>query len=317
MPSNACPADNFAWGYLVHIGYNMWERIKAPDLPKRAHRRVAKSYLRCNQKLWDKIVRDLADAGANLLVIDLGEAVQYQSHPELAVRNAWSHDRLRKQLQRLRKLGIEPIPKLNFSTAHDAWLGPYGRMIATDTYYGVCKDLIDEVIHLFDQPRLFHLGMDEETAQHQRFDDMAVIRQYDLWWHDLHFLADQVQRHNVRPWVWSDYMWHHPDRFFRHMPKSILQSNWYYDKTFRKTIGPVKAYLDLEAHGYDQIPTGSNHSHRQNFSDTVRYCQPRIDPTRLHGFLQTVWRPTLPEFARAHTQAINALRDARLTNRPR
>ena len=66
----------------------------------------------------------------------------------------------------LRALGIEPLPKLNFSTCHDAWLGPYSRMVSTPAYYDVCRDLIDEVAELFGGPRFFHLGMDEETAQH-------------------------------------------------------------------------------------------------------------------------------------------------------
>ena len=76
-------------------------------------------------------------------------------------------DRLRKELARLRKLGLEPIPKLNFSTTHDLWLGPYSRQVSATIYYKVCEDLIDEVTGLFDKPRLFHLGYDEETAQQQ------------------------------------------------------------------------------------------------------------------------------------------------------
>ena len=41
------------------------------------------------------------------------------------------------------------------------------------------------------------------------------------------------------------------------MPKSVLQSNWYYGAEFSEKIGYVKAYLDLEEYGYDQVPTGS------------------------------------------------------------
>ena len=54
----------------------------------------------------------------NMVVIDLGEAIQYQSHPELAVKGSWPVEKFRKELARLRGMGLEPIPKLNFSTTH-------------------------------------------------------------------------------------------------------------------------------------------------------------------------------------------------------
>jgi len=97
----------------------------------------------------------------NALVLDLGDGVRWDSHPEIAVENAWTPAKLREELDRARELGIEPLPKLNFSTAHDAWLGPYSRMVSTPQYYEVCRDLIDEASELFGRPRLFHLGMDE------------------------------------------------------------------------------------------------------------------------------------------------------------
>ena len=65
---------------------------------------------------------------------------------------------LKEELKKLRDAGLEPIPKLNFSTAHDTWLGPYSRCVSTPTYYKACEDLIEEVVELFDKPRFFHLG---------------------------------------------------------------------------------------------------------------------------------------------------------------
>ena len=76
-------------------------------------------------------------AGLNMIVIDLGDGVRYQSHPEIAVKKAWSPARLRRELKKLRDAGLEPIPKLNFSTAHDAWLGPYAGIVSSKTYYQV------------------------------------------------------------------------------------------------------------------------------------------------------------------------------------
>jgi hypothetical protein len=245
-----------------------------------------------------------------MVVIDLGDAVQYESHPEIAVRNAWTKEKLGSELVKMRKLGLEPIPKLNFATTHDIWMGEYSRMVSTTKYYSVCRDLISEVIELFNTPRFFHIGMDEETAAHQVRQDYAVIRQNDLWWGDLYFYVDEIEKKGVRAWVWSDYAWNKPDLFFRKMPKSVLQSNWYYGTEFdlNKLKDPAKTYVklynDLEEHGYDQIPTGSNHSNDINMEGTVDYGKKVIDQSRLYGFMTAPWRPTLAPCLDRHKQAI-------------
>jgi hypothetical protein len=303
---------------LLHLSFDMWEEAGAP-VPKDADARRrwvlnvrrARPYLRFDERLWSELLGRMVAAGMNMVLLDLGDAVRYDSHPEIAVRNAWTPTRLRRELARLRALGLEPIPKLNFSACHDVWMGPYSRCVSTDAYYAVCRDLIAEVIDLFDRPRFFHLGMDEETAGHQRYVDYAVVRQGRLWWHDFLFLVKQVERGGVRAWIWSDYLWHHPEEFFRRMPKSVLQSNWYYGAEFRKTIHYVKAYHDLEARGYDQVPTASSWSTIESFPKTVRYCRRWIAPERLFGFMQTPWLPTIPSLRKKHLEAIAAVETAR------
>ncbi|MCL6520472.1 MAG: Tat pathway signal protein [Armatimonadetes bacterium] len=294
--------DDRIWAYLIHLGFNFWADREAPEwnLPHI----TARPYMRFNRELWERLIPKFAEAGINTLVIDLGEGVRYESHPELAARDAWTVKELKAELAHLRNLGIEPIPKMNFSACHDVWLGPYSRMLSTDTYYGVCRDLIQEAIEIFDKPRLFHLGMDEETAAHQAMYDYVVIRQHDLWWHDFLFLVEQVEKGGARAWIWSDYLWVHPDEFIAKMPKSVLQSNWYYGESFSPEISYVKAYLDLEKHGYDQVPTGSNWTVPTNFGDTVKFAKENIAPERLKGFLQTVWRPLLPDCFERHIRAI-------------
>jgi hypothetical protein len=302
------------WGNLLHLSMNMWSdrdvsswwKINEEDL----HIVRAEPYLRFETKLWDELLRNMVDVGMNMVVIDVGDAVKYESHPEISVRKAWTVSRMKRELTKIRKMGLEPIPKLNFSTCHDAWLGPYSRCVSTDTYYAVCRDLIAEVIDIFDKPRFFHLGMDEENAGLQKQYLYAVIRQHELWWHDLYFYINEVEKGGVRSWIWSDYIWGHPDIFFKKMPKSVVQSNWYYGTSFSKKINAVKTYLDLEARGYDQIPTASNYGVPENFKKTVSYCKKRIAPERLLGFLQTPWRPTLETFRQDHLEAIELVGQA-------
>jgi len=297
------------WANLIHISANMWADREVPEWGRDYV--SAKPYLRFDTDLWRDLVRRMADSGINMVVLDLGDAVRYQSHPEIALKDAWSVGHLKEELARLREVGIEPIPKLNFSACHDVWLGPYSRMLSTNTYYAVCRDLIAEAIQIFDKPRFFHLGMDEETAAHQAYYEYAVIRQFDLWWHDFYFLVEQVEKGGSRAWIWSDYVWEHPDVFWQKMPKSVLQSNWYYGESFGKEIGYVKAYLDLEAHGYDQIPTGSNDGTPVNFGRTVDFAREHIPPERLLGFLQTSWRPTTHQYKDRHIQAIEQVAEAK------
>ncbi len=305
----AKPAAPLFWGNLLHLSYNMWCDHVVDQLPGRTKAQTAvnccQPYLRCDDRLWQDLTTRMSAAGMNLVLIDLGDGVHYESHPEIAVANAWSPQKLGKELDRLRKLGLEPIPKLNFSTAHDAWLGLYKRQVSTPAYYKVCGELIAEVAKLFDRPRFFHLGYDEETAAHQANYDYVVVRQHELWWHDFEFFVAEVRRHGIRPWIWSDYGWRHSEQFFKRMPKDVLQSNWYYGAKMLESEMAVKMYRELEQHGYDQAPTGSNWSNRENFGETVKYGRRVIAPERLKGFVQTPWRPTLEQFRREHIEAID------------
>jgi len=250
----------------------------------------------CHVPLWNELTEEMVRSGLNLIVIDLGEAVRYESHPELAIEGAWSVEQLREELARLRGLGLEPIPKLNFSTCHDYWLGDYARMVSTPKYYEVCADLIKEVSAIFDKPRFFHLGYDEENYGVQSTYDYVVIRQGELWWHDFLFFVSNVEKAGVRPWIWSDYYWHHPEEFLNRMPKSVVQSNWYYGEKFdTDEVKAVPAYHDLDQAGFDQIPCGSNWSCDTNFKGTVDFCREQIAPERLLGFLMAPWRFTVEE----------------------
>jgi hypothetical protein len=111
------------------------------------------------------------------------------------------------------------------------------------------------------------------------------------------------------------------------MPNSVVQSNWYYANDFTIPDGEPRprklgwkhghvAYLDLQDHGYDQIPTGSNWSTPQNFARTVAFCREHIAPERLLGFLQTPWASTLPENRDHHLAAIAQVKQAKETFEP-
>ena len=164
------PEPKFIWSYLVHFGVNSWKDVpletQDPNMPEKWLTRCCAQHVRFDEPSWQRISAALAKAGCNQIIIDLAEIVVYPSHPELAVKGSWSVERLRKELDRLRGMGFEVIPKMNFFACHDTWLKDYHRMVSTKKYYQVCEDLIKDVAEIFDHPRFFHLGYDEETASH-------------------------------------------------------------------------------------------------------------------------------------------------------
>ena len=291
-------------GMFLQLGNNMWSDVPVKDwaLTKKEDLAEVSSLdvLRFDEEVWRRLTDRMVQKGFNAVVMDLGEGCVYPSHPELAVKGSWSAERLQKELARLRGIGIEPIPKLNFSTCHDTWLKEYGRMVSTPEYYRVCADVIRDVCEIFDKPRLLHLGYDEENFGNQRKYAYAVVRQGELWWHDFLFFVKTVEKLGMRPWIWSDKIWHGKDEFLSRMPKSVMQSNWYYRQWFDFETIPkerkvhLESFLTLEKAGFDQIPCGSNWACDENIAGLVRFCRKNIAPERLKGFLMTTWGPTLP-----------------------
>lgn len=303
-------------GCLLHLSMNMWS-----DRPSDRETGFSPE-LRCDDHTWQTVTTRLAAAGATMVVIDLGDGVQYRSHPEIAVRRAWSVDRLAEELDRLRAIGLEPVPKLNFSTTHDAWLGDHSRQVSTPSYHRVCAELIDEVTTIFGGPRFFHLGMDEENAADQADFAYVAVRQHELWWHDFGKLCDAVRAGGARPWIWADKAWGHPGEFYAQMPRDVIQTNWYYGTRFtgEDESGrprPVAlhskylAYLDLDDHGFSQIAGCSNWTTPANVWRTAEFCRDRLDPQRFLGLLLSPWKSTTPENLAHHLEAVAALATAR------
>jgi len=93
------------WANLVHISFEMWwDRELPPDAERKYYE--AKPYLRVDDALWNDILAKMRAAGMNMIVLDLGNGVQYRSHPEIALKNAWSTGRLREELAKCRELGL-------------------------------------------------------------------------------------------------------------------------------------------------------------------------------------------------------------------
>ena len=181
---------------LLHLGHNMWCDYLPEDMDNGLladHK--PDTVLRSKENLWRRAIDRMVEQKMNMLVIDIGEALIYPSHPELAIEGSWTPEKMQEEIRRLKDLGIEAIPKLNFSTTHNGWLKHYRRMVSTKEYYRVCEDVIRDTGEIFGTPRFFHIGYDEETAHHQdnSFHQFICVRKGELWKHDfLHIVGTVV-----------------------------------------------------------------------------------------------------------------------------
>ena len=296
--------------FLLHLGNNMWCEWLPGELMNEAAigtRRMPDMKLSYDEGIWRKTTARLAEKGMNMVVIDVGEALAYPSHRELAVEGSWTPEMMRAEVERLRKLGLEAIPKLNFSATHDGWLKDYHRMLSTPEYYCVVDDVIGDTIEAFGNPRFIHLGFDEERAEWMRDMNYFVSRQGELWWHDFLYTVKCAEKRGVRAWVWSDCGPHKPE-YCKRCPKSVLQTAWYYDacnaklsmdKEVNKHWWQLQNFIDLDEAGFDQIPCGSNwvgHRRRALNIDAdevmgllVKFIRERVDTDRILGYMMAPW----------------------------
>ncbi len=247
------------WTLLVHLTKHwLYERNDTMPL---------------EQDFWVWTLESAAKAGFNTILIDTLDGVVYESHPEIAMPGAWSMDKFREELRKCRELGLNPIPKLNFSANHCRWLGPYKRMISTDTYYRVVTDLIKEVYELFDHPAYIHIGMDEEDNEHANYDPdgYCMYRKGNLYWHDLRYIIDAVKATGAKPWLWYDTFIKDHDNFVSHVDKNeVLIAPWYYHHMKEEDFFPFTEFdFDLSEYAHLGLKYVEDIPHLKRYRDNI------------------------------------------------
>jgi len=321
------------WAVLVHLSMSLWYK-KYDELTE------------FDDEAWDYIIEESAKYGINTIVLDVGDAIEFASHSEIACKGAWSRTRVHKEIEKCRKHGIALIPKLNFSTHHDDWLGKYHRMVSTPEYYKVCNDLIKEAYELFEHPEYIHIGMDEEDAKHEAKAQLAVYRQGELFWHDLRFFIDCVKDTGAKVWMWSCPLFDHPEEYKNHIgPDEAVLSPWYYNAFRKEHWTPVtsnpnyvayynegeyasmnieyveqdpflvnvrKLALPLLKEGYKYIPCASTINRCDyNTSDLLEYFRDGSPDEQIIGYITAPWKKTLPQFKNFFEESFKFLKEAR------
>jgi len=301
---------------------------------------------RFDEGTWNDIVNCVAENGMNHIFWDIHEGLKYGSHPELALKDSWTRQKMRREIKRLKELGITITPGVNFSSCHDVWLGPYELMMGTPKYYQVCRDIIFELCDLFEDTPYMHLGLDEEDERHSRTDRnfVAAYRQGDMLWHDLQFFMDCVRDCKKTPVMWGSTPIYRYEEFKANIePEDLVLMHYYYHgvreehwirtdsredyNKYYNINGPYvgmgmeilerddpfyihfrKNALRSAQDGYDVIMACSNYYlHEHNADDVVEMMINDWPEERVKGIITVPWKPTLPEYRDHHIDGINQL----------
>jgi len=130
-------------GYLIHLTHYdpVWVPGKKAEKP-------------FELDLALEIVDELSKNGFNALLVGVSDGVRYKSHPELRKRYSVPMSDLERLCRHARALGLEIIPKLNFSRSgincHSDWALAPGEQwhihFDDDYFWKLGFEVIDEII---------------------------------------------------------------------------------------------------------------------------------------------------------------------------
>jgi len=292
------------WAFLLQLGNNIWGKPGDISPHPLEEEEAYHDYVYSDRETWRKVTEYLPKCGFNTIVIDIGEALKLDSHPEIAVPGSWEKQEFVEELERLRGLGLTPIPKCNFSTSHNAWMQEYGDMVGTEIYKKFCDDIVREVIEVFDKPEFFHLGFNDENSAYQQYYPIKIVRTWGEKMEDAVRLFNICLEQGVRPWIWADVDtvkgFGGRERFCKDIPKEVLVSNLTKKLVIRmdgeEDAPQTKQYRELADWGYEQIPTCYRWQWMLNEKETMRYCQDYVAEGSIQGYMTAPWLPVRPEY---------------------
>ena len=314
------------WALFVELSLSQWQ-------PKREK-------VEFDEEYWNELIKKCADTGINTIVIDVGDGVQYESHPEIVIDGAWSKEKVLAEVKKCREYGIELIPKLNFSTGHAYWMGEYRRMTSSTRYYNFCHNILREIYEMFDKPSYIHLGMDEENIITTACaEDVVIYRKNEVLIKDLKFLFDEVNSLGAKPWIWHEPLVHYTEIYEKFIgPDEAVISPWwywsytedehfpiisdidnhYYDKGIRyekdvpMRVEFMQKIVPLLEKGYKYIPTPSTfYCPETNTDDTLKYFKENCPDEQIIGYMTAPWREIDGKYKDTYDLSLDLLKVAR------
>lgn len=187
--------------------------------------------LNFDRDVWNRVVEECVKYRIDTIFLDCGEAIRFKTYPEFAVEGSWEPEEVTREVRRVREMGVQIMPKLNFSAAHDPWAQEYGRSkISTPEYYTMCRKVIQELYDIFDSPEYIHLGLDEESP------DVATpenhFRAGEALLKDYAYLVDCVRETGATPCMWNSPFLYDKKAYDYFGRDVIIYSEMYY--TYKK-----------------------------------------------------------------------------------
>jgi len=209
-------------GLLIHVTHYdpIWYKVKEEEKPFDADVAI-------------EVIEAAAEGGLNLLVVDCADGVKYASHPELERHYTVPMETLRPVIARAGELGLELVPKLNFSQSryhhHNDWFRPHHELFDSDEYWKLAFEIVDELIEEMKPPRFFHIGMDEDHDRSHRQYNAAIWRAHD-----------ELKSRGLRTVIWNDSVCkdhpraeHHAEKSMQaeaDIPKDLVEVVWNYSR---------------------------------------------------------------------------------------
>jgi len=240
---------------------------------------------RFDRALMEELIDLTAASGFNTVVIDIADAVEYATHPDLKRPYTVPMRELADLAERARGHGLEVVGKLNFAKSerdrHNWWFRPYRDLPDDDAYFQHAWQVIDEVLEAVGPGRYFHIGMDEDRIRPAENYCAAIER--------LHVGLTERGR---RVLMWSDacHQWDEQRdaalaAAWERLPRDIVLIPWAY----RQAMPDV---LRMHVEQGFEVWAGS--------ARDIEVARAWADAVRVEGgagLIATCWQPTQPEQA--------------------
>ncbi len=239
---------------------------------------------RIDYKVAERVIREAARCRLNALMIDVADGVVFRNHRELKRQYSITMAKFKEFVKLGRSLGMEIIPKLNFSKSfhrhhHNEWMRPYNKLKDDREYYRHAFSLMSELIRAT-KPKYFHIGMDED---HEHTPEEYVEKIVNL--------RGWLKKRGVKTIQWIDIgkRWQKDiEAKMRwavgRIPKDVILCHWQYFGREFSEIGWLKR------RGYPVLATTGGYTHPASRAMAARAAEQRI-----MGMISTHWAPLQKE----------------------
>jgi len=264
--------------------------------------RADKTKVNFNVELGRLVVRSMGRLKMNMIILTMGNSVQWQSHPDIALPGAWTQEKFREFVQFIRKYHIEIVPEFNLSPCHDSWLGKYHALVGKPVYFQTIQDILSEYIDNLDPTvRTIHLGADEESTYHnenmklepkflrppaERIEAMSrQVRFLESRGVDTMIWADIILSDRPKGrWMWE--LYDTPDENARLLKEKVIHVEWFPYTHY----GNFAITEELVKRGMKTIIAGWYRSEKDaGFPVSVAEKALELKNTSVMGVMQTIW----------------------------